>query len=104
MDVIKIHSNLYDYEVEFVENFSVTLKLFGSKTAFVIDRKVYNLYKENFSDIDAKNIFFMDADEHKKNMNTVMEIIAFMQDVGIKKDWSILCAGGYYTGRNYPCK
>lgn len=97
MDVIKIHSNLYDYEIEFVKDFSVTLKSFDDKSAFVIDRKVYELYKKNFSDIDAKNIFFMDADEHKKNMTTVMEIIAFMQDIGVKKDWSIICTGGGIT-------
>ena len=97
MDVIKIKSNLYDYEVEFIKNFSVALKLFGSKTAFVIDRKVYELYKKNFSDIDTTKIFFMEADEHKKNMTTVMEIISFMQSIGIKKDWSIVAVGGGIT-------
>ena len=66
MDVIKIKSNLYDYEVEFVENFSAVLKSFGDKTAFIIDKKIYELYSKKFSDIDAKKIFLMDADEHKK--------------------------------------
>ena len=97
MDFIKIKSNLYDYEVEFVKDFSATLKSFGTKTAFVIDRKVYELYKKNFAYLDAKKIFFMDADEHKKNMNTVMEIISFMQDIGVKKDWAIICTGGGIT-------
>ncbi len=97
MDAIKIKSNLYDYEVDFVEDFSVTLKSFDSKVLLIIDRKVHTLYAEKFIGVDSDKIFFMDADEHKKNMTTVMEIVSFMQDIGLKKDWKVICFGGGIT-------
>ena len=102
MDGIKIKSNLYDYEVEFIDDFSANLKSFGSKIILVADKKVYGLYKESLADVDDKKIFFMTADEHKKNIETVMEIILFMQNSGVKKDWRIMCiGGGYYSGRHH---
>ncbi len=33
---------------------------------YVIDRNVYNLYKDYFHKIDIDNIYFIDAEEHKK--------------------------------------
>ena len=42
---IKIHSSLYDYSVEFVESFASQLVMFQENTAYVIDRRVYELYK-----------------------------------------------------------
>ena len=75
MEPIHIHSSLYDYTVEFVDDFSAALAQFDENTAFVIDQTVYALYQARFSAIDTGRIFFMAAVEHKKNMDTVMEII-----------------------------
>ena len=97
MEVINIRSNLYNYSVEFVEDFAEKLRLFGEKTAYVIDKNVYELYKAKFIDCDLAKIFFMDAVEDKKNMDTVMEIISFMQNISVKKDWKIVCFGGGIT-------
>ena len=97
MDVLKIKSNLYDYEVEFIPDFAEKLNSFGKNAFFVIDKKVCDLYKKDFSNIDNEKVFFMDADEHKKNMTTVMEIVSFMQDIGVKKNWKIICFGGGIT-------
>ena len=97
MDVLKIKSNLYDYEVEFVDDFAAELNNFGRNVFFVIDKNVYELYREKFSGIDAEKVFFMDADEHKKNISTVMEIISRMQEIGVKKNWKIICFGGGIT-------
>ena len=95
MDVIAIKSSLYDYSVELVDNFAAALATLGDKNAYVIDRNVYNLY--DFSTIEPKKIFLMDAIESKKEMDTVMEIISFLQNLGVRKDWKVICFGGGIT-------
>lgn len=97
MDKINIKSSLYDYSVEFTDDFSENLKTFGEATAYVIDKNVYEIYKEKFSALDTKKIFFMDAVEHVKNMDTVMDIIRFYQSLGLRKNWKVVCFGGGIT-------
>jgi len=94
MDQILIHSNLYDYEVNFVDGFTEKLLKFTDTTAYVIDEKVYSLYEENFRNLNRKNIFFIKAIENEKNMETVMNLIAFFQDIGVRKNWKVVCFGG----------
>ena len=97
MDIIDIHSNLYDYSVEFVDDFTEKLEEFTDMTVYVIDANVYNLYKKGFDSLDKRNIYLIDADEHKKNMDTVMDIISFMQKLGVRKNWKVVCFGGGIT-------
>lgn len=97
MDIINIHSSLYDYSVEFVEDFSEKLSEFADTTAYVIDANVYKLYNDRFSQLNADNIYLMEAVEHKKNMDTVMDIISFMQRIGVRKNWKVVCFGGGIT-------
>lgn len=97
MDTILIHSNLYDYTVEFTEDFSENLKQFEETTVYVIDKNVYQLYEEKFSALNRDKIFLMDAVEKKKNMDTVMEIISFLQKLGVRKNWKVVCFGGGIT-------
>lgn len=98
MDTINISSKLYDYSVDFIENFSDTLHSFGrDATAYVIDQRVYELYQEKFQGLDQSKIYFMEAAEHKKNMDTVMDIISFLQKLGVRKNWKVVCFGGGIT-------
>ncbi|MBO6179967.1 MAG: 3-dehydroquinate synthase [Selenomonadaceae bacterium] len=97
MDIINIHSNLYDYTVEFVNDFSGKLMKFDDSTTYIIDKNVYELYKEKFKELDKKKIFFVNAVESEKNMDTVMRIISFFQELGVRKNWSIVCFGGGIT-------
>ena len=93
MDTINIKSRLYDYSVEFVND--VVLK--DNDSAFVIDANVFRLYEEKFSGIDRRKVYLMDAVEARKNMDTVMEIITFWKNIGVKKNWIIYCFGGGIT-------
>ena len=97
MDIINIHSSLYDYSVEFVEDFSKKLGESSDTTAYVIDRNVYDLYEDRFKELPKKQIFFMDAVESEKNMDKVMEIITFLQELGVRKNWKVVCFGGGIT-------
>ena len=97
MDTIKIKSSLYDYTVDFTDDFSENLKAFADTTAYVIDNNVYNLYKDRFAALDMAKVYLMEAVEHKKNMDTVMDIIRFFQSIGLRKNWKVVCFGGGIT-------
>lgn len=70
---------------------------FEKTTAYVIDQNVYKLYQDSFSVLDTNKIYFMEAIEQKKNMETVMDIITFLQRLGVRKNWSVICIGGGIT-------
>lgn len=91
---IQIHSNLYDYSVEFIESFASTLQLFQEHTVYVIDRKVYELYKDSMKGVSLDNIYFVDALEEYKNMDTIMEIVEFWKERKVHKNWKVVCIGG----------
>lgn len=97
MEKIEIKSKLYDYSVEFTDDFSAVMREFADTTVYVIDKNIYERYENRFADIDPAKIYFMDAVEHKKNMNTVIDIICFMQKLGVRKNWKAVCFGGGIT-------
>lgn len=97
MDTINITSRLYDYSVEFTDDFSASLKTFGDATTFVIDRNVYDLYKSRFSAVDTDRLYLVDPVEEKKNMETVLDIISFWKQIGVRKNWKVICFGGGIT-------
>lgn len=97
MDKIDIKSKLYDYAVEFTPDFSENLQSFAETTAYVIDRNVFELYKTRFAGLDMGKVYLMEAVEHRKNMDTVMDIIGFFQKIGLRKNWKVVCFGGGIT-------
>lgn len=97
MEKIEIKSKLYDYSVKFTDDFSAALREFADTTVYVIDKNVYKLYENRFAGIDSEKIYFMDAVEQKKTMDTVMDIIRFMQKLGVRKNWKAVCFGGGIT-------
>lgn len=92
-----IKSNLYSYTVNFTDDFTMDLAEFEDTSLYIIDRAVYRLYRERFQAIESGRIYLMDAVEHKKNMDTVLDIISFMQEKGVRKNWKIICFGGGIT-------
>ena len=97
MDTINIKSKLYDYAVEFVNDFSTAVESFGENVTYVIDQNVYHLYADQFKSIAPRYIYFMDPTENHKNMETVMDIILFWKSLGVRKDWKVVCFGGGIT-------
>ena len=97
MDVIKIKSHLYDYQVEFCNSFETVIQTITENKIYVVDKNVYAIYKERFCDIDERKVFLMEAVESRKNMDTVMELIMFFKENGVRKDWKVLCFGGGIT-------
>lgn len=97
MDSLKIKSKLYDYAVEFTDDVLSIIKTAGKDTMYVIDHNIFRLYQNKFKDIDPAKVYIMEAVEHKKNMETVMEIINFWKNSGVKKNWKVYCFGGGIT-------
>ncbi len=97
MDTLHIKSKLYEYSVEFVDSFAKRLESFQDSTAYVIDKQVYTLYKKEFAAINLQYTYFLEAVEANKNMDTVMDIISFWQEIGVRKNWKIVCFGGGIT-------
>ena len=97
MEPLNIHSNLYDYRVSFVDDFRTALESLEGELAYVLDWNVYRLYEPAFTGIERKRIFFVDPVEEKKNMYTVLNLISFFQQLGVRKNWRIVCFGGGIT-------
>jgi len=97
MDTINISSNLYDYTVDIVDDFREILQGFRSTTVYVIDKKVYELYQDAFLSLEPEKIYFVEASEHQKNMDTVLDLISFWQKLGVRKEWKAVCIGGGIT-------
>lgn len=97
MDAINICSKLYDYSVKFVDNFETELSELDGELAYVIDKNIYDLYANRFSRIDKSRIYLMDPVEDKKNLDTVIEIIKYWRELGVQKNWRIICFGGGIT-------
>ena len=95
MESINISSRLYDYRVLFTDNFAEELKKYPVETtAYVIDKNVAQRYKNRLQGIDEARVFYVEAVERKKNMDTVMEILSFWKRIGVRKNWQVVCMGG----------
>lgn len=94
MKKLEITSKLYNYTVEFVDDFKNTLNSFGNDIVYIIDENVYQLYQNKLDTVKSDKIYLMDPVENKKNMDTVMDIISFFKKTGVKKNWKVICIGG----------
>lgn len=98
MDTIKISSKLYNYKVRFTKNLTLELDTFPTETTtYIIDRHVAELYSEKLARLCSGHCFLVNAVEDQKTMDTVMEIISFWRDIGVRKNWSVVCIGGGIT-------
>ncbi|MFI3177258.1 MAG: 3-dehydroquinate synthase family protein [Eubacteriales bacterium] len=97
MNEIKIQSRLYDYSVEFIQGFAQGMSGLGAKVAYVIDRNVYELHHHRFATLQQEHIYYITPKEQYKNMDTVMELIGYWKEIGLQKDWNVVCIGGGIT-------
>jgi len=98
MKDLKIKSNIHNYHVYFQEDLSFIDKLIAlEKKVFVIDKNVYNLYKERFKNIDSKELFLLEAIEENKTLKSVEEIYKFLAFFSAKKNITLISIGGGIT-------
>ena len=92
---MEIKSRFKTYSVDFVSS----LKEIGDlaekpECFFVLDRNVYDLYKQELPDFSAERLFLADADENKKNIETVLAICEQMTAMPSKRNTHLVSIGG----------
>lgn len=90
-----IQSKLKEYSVHIEKDFSFFPELFALPNSyFVMDRKVFNLYKECIAVLKAKKIFLIDAVEENKTIETALKICENMTEISAKKNVHLVSVGG----------
>ena len=92
---MKIWSHSKEYEVR-LEN---TMDFFADlvripNTEYVLDRKVYMLYREQFASIPEERLILIDAEESVKGIGTALEICGKMTEIPAKRNAHLISVGG----------
>jgi 3-dehydroquinate synthase len=96
MQVIKVHSAIRDYEVNFFDSFEFFAAFEKIPNRFyVIDSKVWELYRESlFSSLDPKLVMVLPIEEERKNLYTVMEVYDALMARSAKRNMTMISIGG----------
>lgn len=98
MKSLYIDSNIHNYQVNFQKDFSFIKDLIDlEKKVFVIDKNVYKLYKNEFVNIDKKELFLLEAIEENKTLKSVKKIYKFLAQFNAKKNITLISIGGGIT-------
>jgi 3-dehydroquinate synthase len=95
---LNINSNIRNYEVTFEESFKF-INDFNKvdNSILIIDKNVYELYKDKFLNIDINNLFLFNAIETNKTFDYVKEIYDFLITKSVKRNLTIISIGGGIT-------
>ncbi|MCT7556229.1 AroB-related putative sugar phosphate phospholyase (cyclizing) [Aliarcobacter butzleri] len=95
---LTIKSNIRDYEVFFEEDYKFINDLINIKNSiFIIDKNVYELYRNKFENIDENNLFLFNAIEENKTFDYVKDIYDFLIKKAVKRNLTIVSIGGGIT-------
>ncbi len=89
-----IHSKLKDYTVVIEEELGFLLELEEENVQFVIDKKVYCLYKPYFKNISDSRLILLNATEENKIIETALDICERMTDIPAKRNIKLISIGG----------
>lgn len=90
-----VHSKLKDYEVHLEEDFTFFNAIKQTENVqFVIDRKVYELYEDLFSDINAEKLLLIDATEENKVIESALTICEKITNIPAKRNSVLISVGG----------
>lgn len=91
-----IQSSAKEYKVNIEKDFSFLKQFYEEKNRlFVIDRKVYELYKDKlFCDLREEDLFLVDALEDNKRLETALDICEVMTAIPAKRNAHMISIGG----------
>ncbi len=93
--MITIRSHFKDYNVHFENDPGFIDKLKETQNAlFVIDKTVYELYKDRFAGIPENRLFILDATEENKTIDTALKICEMITDIPAKRNANLISLGG----------
>lgn len=92
---MQIKSSFKTYSVDFIDSLD-EFKAFAEQkeTYFVLDRNIYELYKDSLPAFPEERLFLMDAVETKKNIDLVIEICERMTSMPSKRNTHLISVGG----------
>lgn len=95
---MEIESNLKNYTVYIEYSIDFLEKLIKTENAeFVIDRNVYNLYKDSFVGIPEERLYLLDATEENKVIDTALDICEKITEIPAKRNSTLISIGGGIT-------
>jgi 3-dehydroquinate synthase len=97
MPVIKIKSNIRDYDVCFkrANGFLKEIDRGTSHNCYIIDENVWELYRRStFSDLDKNNVIVLPVSEERKNLHTVQELYDCLIERSAKRNMTLTSVGG----------
>lgn len=95
---INIKSNIRDYDVVFENNYKF-INGFSNidNSILIIDKNIYELYREKFENVKQDDLFLFDAVEVNKTFDYVKEIYDFLISKSVKRNLTIISIGGGIT-------
>lgn len=95
---MKIKSYAKEYEVYFEKDPDFLKQLpLESSTYYVIDRNVFELYKDRFAGIPKEKLYLLDAVETNKTIETALMICEAMTAIPAKRNAMLVSIGGGIT-------
>lgn len=93
---LKIKSNIRNYSVNFVDDFSDMISKYSSeKSYYIIDKNVFNLYNKKLKDIIQYNRhLIVESTEQHKNLDYAKIVIRFLMENNIKRNNKLISIGG----------
>lgn len=90
-----ISSKLKDYKITFENDEHFLLELGNTENAqFVIDEKVYYLYKSLFKNIPEERLYLIEANETNKVIDTALNICEKITEISAKRNTTLISIGG----------
>lgn len=90
-----IHSKFKDYTVRFADSLAFISSMKDETDAlFVIDEKVYALYRSHFAWLDADRLLLIRAEEENKNIEQSLAICKAMANIPAKRNALLVSFGG----------
>lgn len=96
MSVIKVHSAIRDYVVNFSEGFDFLSFLEEIPNRFyVIDSNVWAIYRDTqFTHLNPELVMVLPIEEDRKNLDTVMEVFDALMARSAKRNMTMISIGG----------
>ena len=93
-DSFQVKSTFGNYLVEFSSHQIFIDQSDHKKTILVIDKNIYQFYKDSFSNFPEKNILIIDSSEESKSFEYSTTLLNDLLNLKIKKDYTLIAIGG----------
>ncbi len=95
MQVMTVSSSIRDYKVVFAETMDFVSECESIKDRYyVIDKKVWDLYRTSFGSLDVRSVFILPVSEDAKCIDTVMTVYDALMKCSAKRNMTLISVGG----------